>query len=157
MRIGPAWPRHAEGAIEVVRRCITELCAADHHDDAALLESWLANKTPEIFQYWLEQPENIVLVALDDEDTVWAVGACTRSGEITLNHVSPDKRFEGLSLAMINTLESRLRQEKVKRATLMSTQTAHHFYLRRAYFNTGSVRVDGLGLLVQPMAKQLLP
>ncbi|MCW6512435.1 hypothetical protein [Lichenifustis flavocetrariae] len=37
----------AEAAWAVLRRSILDLCQADHGHDAATLEHWLANKTPE--------------------------------------------------------------------------------------------------------------
>jgi hypothetical protein len=45
-----------ERALLVVRQSITQLCVADHRNDAATLERWLANKTPEQFARWLADP-----------------------------------------------------------------------------------------------------
>ena len=46
----------AEEACTMVRRSITELCAADHGNDPAILARWLDNKTPENveFRVWAE-------------------------------------------------------------------------------------------------------
>jgi hypothetical protein len=48
MHIRDAVPEDAAAACEVMRRSISELCSADHHDDPVILGRWLANKTPEI-------------------------------------------------------------------------------------------------------------
>ena len=83
-------------ACEVMRRSISELCSADHLNDGVILGRWLANKTPEIDGSWIIRPGNSVLVAVDD-DSILAVGSVTDAGEITLNYVSPDARFRGVS------------------------------------------------------------
>ena len=94
----------APAACEVIRRSISELCEADHRNDPEILRRWLANKTPEIVGSWIIKSGNSVLVAVDDNSTL-AVGAVTGAGEITLNYVSPDARFRGVSWAMLTVLE----------------------------------------------------
>ena len=88
----------APAECEVIRRSISELCEADHRNDPEILRRWLANKTPEIVGSWIIKPGNSVLVAVDD-DSILAVGSVTDAGEITLNYVSPDARFRGVSRA----------------------------------------------------------
>ena len=95
MKIRDAIPEDAPAACQIMRRSIAELCAADHKDDPAILQRWLSNKTPEIFKSWI-RPGNSLLVAVED-DRILAVGAVTDAGEITLNYVSPDARFRGVS------------------------------------------------------------
>src|SRR4051812_3231746 len=58
-----AAPNDAEAVIDVVRRSITQLCAADHRDDPGTLATWLANKTPQNFLSWLSNPDNFCVVA----------------------------------------------------------------------------------------------
>ena len=94
MKIRDAVPKDAPAACEVMRRSISELCSADHLNDAVILGRWLANKTPEIVASWIVQPGNSVLVAIEN-GTMLAVGCVTDAGEITLNYVSPDARFRG--------------------------------------------------------------
>src|SRR6478735_4761117 len=50
-------------ACHVVRRSITELCLADHQDDPAILEKWLANKTPTNVRSWIARPDAHMFVA----------------------------------------------------------------------------------------------
>lgn len=94
----------APAACAVIRRSISELCEADHRSDPKILRRWLANKTPEIVGSWIIKPGNSVLVAVDD-DSILAAGAVTDAGEITLNYVSPDARFRGVSRTMLTALE----------------------------------------------------
>jgi GNAT superfamily N-acetyltransferase len=136
MEIRDAIPADAEVACEVMRRSIAELCEADHRGHPAILEAWLANKKPEIFRKWLAQPDNSVLVAVEDH-RILAVGAVRNSGEITLNYVSPDARFRGASRALLKALEQRAIERGVERCTLASTATARRFYLANGYVETG--------------------
>jgi GNAT superfamily N-acetyltransferase len=136
MEIRDALPIDAEAACAVMRRSITELCAADHHDDPKILAAWLANKTPEIFNRWLTEPDNSVLVAVEDGH-ILSVGAVRSSGEITLNYVSPDARFRGVSGALLAALEHRAAERGKRTCTLASTATARRFYLARGYVETG--------------------
>ena len=110
MQIRDAVPEDASAACEVLRRSISELCGADHRNDPEILTRWLANKTPEIVGSWIIEPGNSVLLAVDD-DSILAVGAVTDAGEITLNYVSPDARFRGVSRAMLIALEARASNE----------------------------------------------
>ena len=121
---------------EVMRRSIAELCGADHHNDAAILERWLRNKTPEHFHAWITQPGNSLMVAVED-DRILAVGSVTDKGEITLNYVSPDARFRGVSTAMLGALERRAAHRGCTECNLKSTQTARRFYLANGYEEIG--------------------
>jgi len=122
----------AEQATLVLRRSITELCAADHGNDPADLEHWLANKTPEVFRHWLETPDTTLIVA-EHDGVIAGVGGCRADGEITLNYVGPDHRSRGVSSAILAALEARLRDLGVGEAVLTSTRTAHCFYRSRGF------------------------
>jgi GNAT superfamily N-acetyltransferase len=115
-----------------LRSSITELCEPDHRNDPAILGAWLDNKTPENVTMWLNNTNNILLVA-ERLGRVVAAGALTKSGEIMLNYVSPDARFSGVSKAMMSALENEARRIGLKQCTLDSTQTAHLFYQAMGY------------------------
>jgi GNAT superfamily N-acetyltransferase len=136
MEIRDATSADAEAACEVMRRSIAELCVADHHDDPKILAAWLANKKPRIFEAWLAEADNSVLVALEGGRIV-SVGAVRDSGEITLNYVSPDARFRGVSRALLAALERRAIERGSERCRLASTATARRFYLANGYVETG--------------------
>jgi GNAT superfamily N-acetyltransferase len=125
----------APAACETMQRSIAELCAADHNNDPAILQQWLSNKTPEIFRTWIK-PEHSLLVAIE-HNRILAVGCVTNAGEITLNYVSPDARFRGVSSALLIALERRAIERGNKRCTLESTETARRFYLSRGYSEDG--------------------
>lgn len=135
MMIRDALPEDAAAACEVMRRSIVELCVPDHRNDPEILQRWLSNKTPEIFKSWIRS-DDVLLVAVDRAGIV-AVGCVTDAGEITLNYVSPDARFRGVSTAMLDALERRAREHGNGRCKLNSTEAALRFYLARGYSQDG--------------------
>lgn len=153
MKIRDAGLEDAPAACDVMQRSIAELCSADHHNDPAILGRWLANKTPEIFRSWI-RPDNALLVAVDDGQ-ILAVGCVNGTGEITLNYVSPDARFRGVSSALLEVLERRAMERGHQRCSLTSTETARRFYLARGYAEDGPA--DGKFGMTSgyPMSKRL--
>jgi GNAT superfamily N-acetyltransferase len=137
VEIRDAAPDDAEAACDVLRRSILQLCAADHRNDAAILGRWLNNKTPDIVAGWAKQPGNSLLIAVEG-DVVLGVGSVTDAGEITLNYVTPDARFRGVSRALLGALEVRAAERGNKSCTLTSTETAHRFYQSSGYSDTGA-------------------
>jgi GNAT superfamily N-acetyltransferase len=71
----------------------------------------------------LGKPDNSLLVAAEG-DNILAVGSVTDAGQITLNYVSPDARFRGVSRALLGALEARARERGNTLCTL--TQGARH-------------------------------
>jgi GNAT superfamily N-acetyltransferase len=132
-----ATPADAEAACEVMRMSIAELCVPDHHNDLEILRRWLGNKTPEHFAAWIDDPGASLLLAVEGE-AVLAVGSVRNEGEITLNYVSPKARFRGASTALLKALEGRAAERGNSHCKLVSTETAHRFYLARGYIDTGA-------------------
>ena len=126
----------AVAACRVLRESISRLCVADHRNDPAILDAWLANKTPEIVAAWATQKGNSLLLAVEG-DAVLAVGSVTDAGEITLNYVAPAARFRGVSRALLSALEARAVERGNKRCKLTSTETAHRFYQSAGYIDDG--------------------
>jgi GNAT superfamily N-acetyltransferase len=154
VEIRDALPQDAPAACEVIRRSISELCGADHKNDPLILRRWLANKTPEIVASWISRRGNSFLVAIES-DTILAVGCVTDAGEITLNYVSPDARFRGISRALLVALETRAQERGNKRCTLLSTETAHRFYQSEGYVADGRPQRKFGTTSSYPMSKQL--
>jgi GNAT superfamily N-acetyltransferase len=97
---------------------------------------WLGNETPEFFMSWLAQPDNSLLVAVED-GRILAVGSVTDAGKITLNYVSPNARFRGVSRGMLGALEARAAEKGNTRCVLTSTETARRFYKASGYVEDG--------------------
>lgn len=136
MEIREASVEDAVEACHVVRRSIAELCHADHRDDPAVLEKWLSNNTSRTMRSWIADPDTYVIVATEGAAII-GVGAVTSSGEITLNYVSPDTRFRGVSKAVLKRLEARALERGNSSCTLTSTETARRFYLSAGYAQSG--------------------
>ena len=134
--IRDAVPNDATAACQVLRRSITELCVADHKNDPIILGKWLSNKTTENFQAWIAQSDHSLLVAFENEH-IFAVGSVTDAGQITLNYVSPEFRFRGISKALLVALEKRAIKRGCTSCTLNSTETARRFYLSHGYVEAG--------------------
>jgi ribosomal protein S18 acetylase RimI-like enzyme len=154
--IRAAIPEDAPAACQVMRRSIAELCVADHHNDEAILKRWLSNKTPETFLSWIVRPDDSLLVAVED-GTILAVGCVTDAGEITLNYVSPEARFRGVSRALLGALEARAVERGNSRCTLVSTETARRFYRANGYVENGPPEGRFGTSSSHPMSKLVTP
>jgi GNAT superfamily N-acetyltransferase len=137
VEIRDATPQDAHAACDVLRQSISKLCGADHGHDPAILERWPSSKTPKVVAESAAQPENSLLVAVEG-DALLAVGSVTDGGDITLNYVAPDARFRGVSRALLRALETRAIERGNSSCTLISTETAHRFYLSSGYVDDGT-------------------
>jgi GNAT superfamily N-acetyltransferase len=144
----------ADAAVDVLRRSITELCSADHHGDLAIIGQWLSNKTQQHFLLWLDAADSRLFVA-KHMDKILGVASIRTTGEITLNYVSPDARFLGVSKALMNAMEAEARNLGLGKCTLTSTETAHRFYLDRGYEDQKQLISEMTGSPVYQMRKLL--
>ena len=136
-----------------MRASIRALCAADHGGDAGRIADWTANKTAAHFRRWLAAPESRLFVA-EVDDRLTAVGAVSTAGEVILNYVTPGARFRGASSTLLARLEAELAALGHAEGRLLSTATAHRFYLARGWEDAG-LTVEHRGLPGQPMRKRL--
>jgi GNAT superfamily N-acetyltransferase len=153
MVIREATPDDAEAMSRVLIASIVELCARDHGGDAGHIARWTANKSPEGVRAWFENTVNHLFVAENDGAMV-GVGGFNDGGEIILNYVAPETRFEGVSKAMLAHLEAAMRANGCREAHLTSTVTAHRLYVATGWRDTG-VPQERFGVQVHPMTKSL--
>lgn len=154
MIIRDATTTDAVKACEAIRASIAELCVADHNRNPEILERWLASKTPDNVAAWMASVGSSLLVAVEGE-TIVAVGGVKDDGEITLNYVAPQARFRGVSAALLKALEARAAERGASEITLLSTETAHRFYLARGYRDIGPSLGKFGTASSYPMAKEL--
>jgi GNAT superfamily N-acetyltransferase len=144
----------AAAAIDVVRRSISELCVADHHNDESTLATWLANKTAQNFLVWLANADNFCVVA-DANSRVSGVGVLHRTGEILLFYMAPGAQRQGIGKMIHAALEEKAHEWGLASLHLDSTALARHFYEAVGYRASGAA-VTRFGVLqCFPYAKQL--
>lgn len=154
IEITEALPADATAISRVLIASITELCAADHGGNPALIAGWTANKTPGNIGRWIAGPE-VVLVVARRHGLTAGVGGWTAGGEIALNYVAPEFRGQGVSTAMLVEIERQMRSAGMAEGRLTSTMTALAFYRARGWIDDGPREID-FGMPGQPMRKSLI-
>jgi GNAT superfamily N-acetyltransferase len=150
MRVRPTQIADADRAIGVIRRSIQELCELDHKSDSATLSMWLSNKTVDKMRQWIAA--HTVLVAVEGE-RMTGVAAVRADGEVLLNYVAPEARFQGASKCLMQGIEVWASSRGLKWLTLESTATALRFYLSTGWTMTGPPQ-PGFGVTTRyPMRK----
>jgi len=126
LRIRIATHSDAEAGSRVLRHSIEQLCQADHADDASVIARWIENKTPARLHEWVDHDGASLYVA--EAGHLLGVGMIANDGEIMLNYVSPDARWQGVTKAMLAHMETEARRAGLTRCTLATTKTARAFY-----------------------------
>ncbi|MDP1668377.1 GNAT family N-acetyltransferase [Phaeovulum sp.] len=157
MRVRPAAVADAQVASAVLVASITELSDADHHSNAGVLGSWLADKTPAALAARIASGGVFVaevagqLVGVGEFSLA---GLSPGRGKITLNYVAPAARFRGISRAMLLRLEAELAARGCTEGLLTATATATRFYLAAGWRPGGPPR-QGRWIFGHPMRKRL--
>ena len=154
MQVRPAQIADADHAIDVVRRSIQELCGLDHRGDPATLSMWLSNKTADNMRQWIAAHTVLVAVAEEVEgERITGVAAVRADGEVFLNFVAPEARFQGVSKCLMQAIEVWASRCDIKWLTLESSATALRFYLSTGWAMTGPPQ-PGFGVTTRnPMRK----
>lgn len=152
--IRPAVLNDAPAACEVVRCSITELCTESHQNDQETLVAWLANKTVQNFERWVNSEQHYAVVA-DDTTKILGFGLMNLNGSISLLYVAPEARFQGVSKHMLAALEQKAIDLGMNYLTLTSTPVARNFYISCGYTLAGEPQ-QGFGVTRgYPMMKEL--
>lgn len=126
---------------ELLRRSILELCTTDHGDDPDRFEPWLARKTAETIETWIDGPGG-AFVAQDHNRKILGFGLGSPKGHVLLIYVHPEARFTGVSKSLMCTIEDYFRDRGLDEVHLKSTSTAEGFYKGLGYQETGESDVD---------------
>lgn len=78
----------------------------------------------------------------------------SENGIVGLCYLVPEARFTGTGKAMLLALEEEARRRNLLELILNSTLTAHDFYARNGYVNTGAIEVT-FGMRAPEMRKTL--
>ncbi|SHH34436.1 GNAT family N-acetyltransferase [Cognatishimia maritima] len=144
----------AEAISDVLVRSITELCSADHKNEPALLEGWLANKSPQHIRDMINAGAHMRVGVASGE--IQSVGCYSSDGQIQLLYVAPEARGKGQSTALLESKEMELQAAGHSGISLVSSRTAESFYLARGWQLDGD-RVACYSSDGQPMRKTLTP
>ena len=155
MKVREAVVSEANRCSEVLCASIRELCVLDHKGDEEIISQWIANKTPETLRSWILSSRTTIYVAEVDGE-IAGVGAVSDGSEVTLNYVSPNHRYLGVSQTILKKLERALRDRDLNVAYLTSTQTAHEFYRKAGWYDVGEPEL-WLGIKGFPMEKAFFP
>ena len=119
-----------------MRRSITELCTADHQNDAVTLANWLANKTRENFLSWLAHDNNLCVVAVENGRLLGA-GMVLRKGYINLLYLLPGAQRRGVGKAIYLALEQQARDWGLQKLAMTSNRESCAFYESMGFKSTG--------------------
>ena len=144
----------AEAAVGVLRSSIVELCAADHKNESALLDEWLANKTVADFHRWLDSPGSACVVT-ESATGVNGVGLITRDGEIRLCYIAPGSIGRGYGSAILAALEDTALAWGLRKLRLGSTSAARPFYEKHGYVPSAGVACCSFGVRCYSYEKNL--
>jgi GNAT superfamily N-acetyltransferase len=152
--IRDAVPADVAAACNLVRRSITELCAADHKGDETTIAAWLANKTEGNFAAWICSPGRVAIVA-ERAGAIVGFALLNRDGTIALLYVAPEAQFTGVSKAMLAVLEEYAVASRITELKLESSVTALSFYESCGYSQVGGT-AQGFGVTrAYPLCKRI--
>ena len=150
----PAILGEAEEACAAIRRSIIELCGADHDGNPAILDRWLANKTPDQVARWVASNPGGVFAGTGGAG-IGGVGMVMPDGKIALNYVAPWARFSGVSKGLLGAMERCAAGWGFASCHLTSTITAHGFYRACGYQDAGEPVPSFGGKLAFPMRRAI--
>lgn len=152
--VRPATIEDASRAVEVLRLSITEVCVNDHLNDSVTLARWLSDKQVHLFERWLADPANEVVVA-ESDGALTGVGLIYLRSEIRLCYVHARFQGQGVGAALLTALEEHALRAGSKEIRLTSTGNARPFYERRGYRAVGEGKIVFGVLVGYPYQKTL--
>jgi GNAT superfamily N-acetyltransferase len=123
--------------VDIVRQSITELCREEYRTDPAILSRWLDNKTSANFLRWISDRRHLVVVA-EGSSGLMGVGMVAIDGEIQLNYVAPQSRFQGVSKALVRAMEEYARALGLSEVRLHTSKFASRMYTSLGYEAVGA-------------------
>lgn len=120
----------------LLRRSITDGCAADHRDHPDVLDNWLSNKTPNNVRTWIVSASNYMVVAGRGEQLL-GVALLTQAGKLALCYVDPAALRSGIGRAMLDAVETQARAWNISKLHLHSPASAAGFFARLGYVDGG--------------------
>ena len=125
----------AKQVCSVLRASITELCELDHRKNQNELDAWLANKTVQNCEAWINN-QRINFFVAENNGKIVGVSSITHEGFIELCYILPEVKGLGFGKQLLKIAEDSVLDLGVKSITLESTITAKGFYEYFAYIQT---------------------
>lgn len=136
-------------------RSITELCTADHHGKADLIESWCAGKSAETLRHAVTEPFLHWLVAERSTSGLEGLGLLGPDAVVIALYVHPETTGRGAGSALLEELEQEVIRRGETFVRLESTSAAREFYRRHGYQSSGDPVTRFGGVTAYPMEKRL--
>jgi GNAT superfamily N-acetyltransferase len=138
---------------EVLVASIGQLCQSDHGNEPKHLSHWCANMAPGDIRDWIAAGQ-IPTVAVA-QGRIVALGLATQLGEIAHLYVAPWAKSHGVGRVLLSRLEAQLVALGHGEGHLVSTKTAHGFYLAQGWKSAGEGLSPHFGLWGHVMRKVL--
>ncbi|MDH1975665.1 GNAT family N-acetyltransferase [Aliarcobacter butzleri] len=126
----------AQQICNVLRRSIIELCELDHQKNQKELDEWLANKTIQNCEAWINNKKINFFVAENDGKIV-GVSSINHNGFLELCYILPEAKGLGFGGELLKVAEDSVLDLGIQVFTLESTLTAKGFYQHFGYIQTG--------------------
>ena len=151
--IRKAAPPDAAPACTLLRRSIEQGCEPDHRGRPVVLDTWLANKSPENVAAWFASSTNHAIVAERDGQLL-GLALLTQAGKLALCYVDPAALRVGVGRALLAAVEEQARAWNIRKLHLHSPESTAGFFERHGYANAG-LEKSCFGLDCSLMWKQL--
>ena len=151
--IRKAAPADAISACNLLRRSIEQVCEPDHRGRPEVLDTWLANKTPDNVAAWFTSSTNHAIVA-EQGGQLLGLALLTQAGKLALCYVEPGALRIGVGRALLAAVEAQAREWNIRKLALHSPASCATFYERHGYANAG-LEKSCFGLECSLMWKQL--
>ena len=115
--------------IQVIHNSILS-CHADHHNNQASIDAWLANKTEENLALWIKHNYSLVY---KQQEKVAGFLLISAKGEILLNYVEPNQQQQGIGKRLLDTAKVHYRNQGINKLSAESTITAKAFYQKNGF------------------------
>lgn len=122
-------------AVMVIKESILS-CEKDHGNVDTIIDSWIANKTVENMNLWVQKNS---AYKLKEHNKILGIIMFSKEGEVLLNYVLPQKQNQGVGKALLNFIKKEAQNNQISKLFLESTLTAKDFYIKNGFHIVNSI------------------
>lgn len=131
MRIRPYVPSDAPAIVDLFKRTVEAIGPRDY--SAAQVRAW-SDRTPDLVQVRARCSDGrVVLVAVDDQDTVMAYGDLEGDGHLDHLYCAPEYVGQGVASTLYNALENVARDQNIARIFVEASEAAKRLFAAKGY------------------------